>query len=120
MSLNEAVDRACAEPTYLRALSWMADWECDRAIRQALRQKETGISTAAHGLWDTCFDHCFRAVALRWVAQGKHQDMIRVGDYVTDNLDHWPEGGLVLAVTRQWIIIDGEITRRPEDVWKVE
>ncbi len=70
MNLDEAVDRACQEPTLQDALAWIADWEADRAIRQALEWQRTGISTAAHGNWDTCFKVCFGAVI------AKHADRV--------------------------------------------
>jgi hypothetical protein len=46
----------------------MADWECDRAIHQALEYQKTGVSTAGHpdAGWDTCFRHCFAALLQRW------------------------------------------------------
>lgn len=66
MKLNEAVRRACQEPTLLDALSFIAVWECQRAIEQAHAYKLTGISTAASGGWDTCFRVCFSAVMGEW------------------------------------------------------
>jgi hypothetical protein len=66
MKLTEAVERACQEPTLVDALTWIAVWECERAIEQAHAYKLTGISTAAHGGWDTCFKSCFSAVMEEW------------------------------------------------------
>jgi hypothetical protein len=63
MNIDEAVSRACREPTLVKALSFIAVWETERAIQQAMRWKETGISTASHGGgWDTCFEFCFDRV----------------------------------------------------------
>lgn len=63
MNVYEAVERACEEPSLVQALSWIADWECDRAIKQARKYFETGESTAGHGGgWDTCFEFCFKGV----------------------------------------------------------
>ena len=67
MNLKEAVSRACQEPTLEDALNWIAVWECERAISQAVEYKKTGISTAGHGKgWDTCFKICFQNVLKHW------------------------------------------------------
>lgn len=67
MNIDEAVKRALTEPTLAKALSWIAIWEAERAIKQAFRWKETGISTASHGGgWDTCFEYCFTRVLTEW------------------------------------------------------
>jgi hypothetical protein len=67
LKIDAAVARACEEPTLVDALSWIAVWESERAIRQAIEWKRTGVSTASHGGgWDTCFKHCFEAVMARW------------------------------------------------------
>jgi hypothetical protein len=70
-TLTEAVERACQEPTLLDALTWIAVWECERAIEQAYAFKLTGVSTAANGGWDTCFRSCFSAVMEAWAKKGK-------------------------------------------------
>lgn len=58
MNVEEAVKIACKEPTLVKAFSWIAVWESERAIRQALEQKRD-----ANGkMWDTCFEHCFNLV----------------------------------------------------------
>jgi len=62
VNLESAVARACEEPTLLDALTWIAIWEAERAIQQALEQQRTGISTAAAGSWDTCFRTAFQRV----------------------------------------------------------
>jgi hypothetical protein len=67
MNVEEAVARACAEPTLEEALSWIAVWEADRAIGQALRCERTGQSTAAPGqTHDTCFRVCFKRVLAQY------------------------------------------------------
>lgn len=67
MNIDEAVTRACEEPSLVKALSWIAVWENDRAVKQAFRWKETGVSTASHGGgWDTCFELCFERVMKAW------------------------------------------------------
>lgn len=63
MNVDEAVARACAESTLADALSWIAIWDTERAIKQAILWKETGVSTASHGGgWDTCFKYLFERV----------------------------------------------------------
>jgi len=37
MTFDAAVERALQEPTLVEALTWIAVWDCDRAVRQALR-----------------------------------------------------------------------------------
>lgn len=60
MNITEALDRACQEPSLLDALTWMAVWENDRAVHQALRNKESGERAPEGGLWETCFRHSFQ------------------------------------------------------------
>lgn len=62
MNLLEAVERACQEKTLSEALTWIAIWEAERAIAQALEWQRAGITTAAQGNWDLCFGVCFQAV----------------------------------------------------------
>ncbi len=67
MNIDEAVARACEEPTLTKALSWIAIWESERAIAQAIEWKRTGTSTASHGGgWDTCFEYHFERVMEAW------------------------------------------------------
>ncbi|MFI5296912.1 MAG: hypothetical protein ACHREM_02345 [Polyangiales bacterium] len=63
MNIDEAVARACKEPTLVEALTWIAVWETERVVQQALKWKETGVSTASGGAgWDTCFGRLFERV----------------------------------------------------------
>jgi hypothetical protein len=63
LNITEAVEIACREPTLVDALSWIAVWESERAIKQARKYFETGVSTASHGGgWDTCFKVCLGEV----------------------------------------------------------
>ncbi len=63
MNISEATKIACKEPTLTDALSYICVWESERAIKQAKKYFETGISTASHGGgWDTCFKVCIEAV----------------------------------------------------------
>ena len=62
MPLHEAVAKACKEPTLEAALAWIAVWETDRVVKQALRNTESNERTPEGGLYETCFGVCFRAV----------------------------------------------------------
>lgn len=67
MNIDDAVAKACEEPTLVKALSWIAVWETERVVKQAIQWKETGVSTASHGGgWDTCFETCFDRVVEVW------------------------------------------------------
>lgn len=71
MDAAQAIDRACRESTLLDALSWIAVWESERAIRQAKRFFETGERTGHNPTagWDTCFGYLFGRVMKRWGAR---------------------------------------------------
>jgi len=56
MNIDEAVARACEEPTILKALSWMAVWESERIVVQA-RGNET---------WETCCETSFEHLVNKW------------------------------------------------------
>lgn len=58
MSLKELIAEACEQPTLLKALSWIAVWENDRAVKQALRG-EIGPNGQT---WDTTFEFLFKEV----------------------------------------------------------
>lgn len=61
MNITEALERACKEPTLVKALGFMAIWESERAVKQALEWQKTGKSTASHGgSHDTCFETAFK------------------------------------------------------------
>jgi len=49
---EEAVIKACQEPTLLDALAWICVWENDRAVKQARE----------HEQWGTCFKLCLSKV----------------------------------------------------------
>lgn len=67
MNLEAAAIVACQEPTLVDAITWICNWECDRAVRQALKCEKTGKRTAAHGgKWDTCFRVCLMRVMKEW------------------------------------------------------
>ncbi len=68
MKTDEALKRACEEPTLKAALAWIAVWETERVIQQAAEFKRTGVSTASTGQgWDTCFEYLFGLVLAAYV-----------------------------------------------------
>lgn len=58
----QAVEKACLEPTLADALSWIAIWESERAIKQAKTFFETGVRTPEGYGWETCFKVLFLKV----------------------------------------------------------
>jgi hypothetical protein len=66
MNSTEAVERACQESSLVEALAWLAVWETDRVVQQAVECHLTGISTATYGAYDTCFQTLFRALITKW------------------------------------------------------
>lgn len=66
MNLQEAVERACSEPTLVDALAWIAVWEADRAVKQALRNEKTAQRGPDGRQWDTCFKLAFQWVLERY------------------------------------------------------
>lgn len=66
MNIIEAVKHACQEPTLADALAWIAVWENDRAVKQAIRNKESGERNPDGSLWDTCFRRCFEEVLAQY------------------------------------------------------
>jgi len=66
MNLEQAVERAVREPSLADALAWIAVWECDRAVQQAL-SAERGNNTAGNGgTYETAFKLCFERVTQTW------------------------------------------------------
>lgn len=59
---DEAIARACQEPTMVDALSWICVWESERVVRQAHQFFNTGIRQPDGKGWDTCFRVCIKAV----------------------------------------------------------
>ena len=62
-NLSDVVTKACEESSLVGALSFVAVWENDRAVKQALRNEPTVDGK----LWDTCFKRCFEEVFRAWV-----------------------------------------------------
>lgn len=77
MNIDEAVARACMEPTLDDAISWIAVWENERVIAQVREFDKTGVSTAAQGNWDTCFATCFKRVREHWRSRVDVDALIR-------------------------------------------
>ena len=59
MNIDKAVSVACAEPTLLDALTWIAIWECERAIKQAKNNPT----------WETCFKRALDQVLKQYQAR---------------------------------------------------
>ena len=59
MNIDDAVARACKEPTLLDAMSWICVWESERVILQASENFGSGSNAAG---WDTCFKYCLKRV----------------------------------------------------------
>jgi len=63
MTLNEAIDRACEEPTLLDAQAWIALWECERVIPNAHKFLNGESERGPNGQgWDTCFKFLIKEV----------------------------------------------------------
>ena len=62
MNLDEAVRRALEKPTLTDALTSIAVWECERAIKQS----KSGYVGPDGKQWDTCFKFCFSRVMREW------------------------------------------------------
>lgn len=63
MNFQEAVDRACEEPTLVEALSWIAIWESERVIPVAHSFLNGELEGNADGSgWTTCFKYLFNEV----------------------------------------------------------
>ncbi len=95
-NIDEAVARACRETTLLDALTWIAVWENNRAVKQA----------GENDRWETCFRANFRRV----------MEKFQPPPYV-----HIADGGLTLCGTRipdmphgdRWTSVEGGWTDRP-------
>lgn len=64
LTINQAVAKACEEPTLLDAMSWICVWESERAIKQASERYGSGVNGAG---WDTCFKVCLKLVMESYV-----------------------------------------------------
>lgn len=73
MDLNEAATTACKEKTLTDALTYIAIWESERVLKQALESHKTKVTLSSDGtrgvIWDTCFKVCFESVAKKWQAE---------------------------------------------------
>jgi hypothetical protein len=59
-NIEDAVKKACKQPTLLDALTYMAIWESGRIVEQA----KDNLAMANLGMksWDSCFNYCFKKV----------------------------------------------------------
>jgi len=63
MNWQDGVRLACREPTIIKALSYIAVWECERVIPQAHRYLNKEIPCGSDGQgWDTCFEFLIKEV----------------------------------------------------------
>lgn len=62
MTIKEAIEIACEEPTLLDALSWICIWESERVVKQAKR----GLRGPDGQGWDTCFKFCLNEVMIKY------------------------------------------------------
>ena len=63
MNFQQAIDKACEEPTLLEALSWISLWECERVIPIAHDFLNGGKRRSLDGQgWDSCFKFLIKEV----------------------------------------------------------
>jgi hypothetical protein len=61
MTIEEAVKSACGQPKLSSALAWIAIWETDRVVKQALANlSNPAVNT--NQPYDTCFEFLFEKV----------------------------------------------------------
>jgi len=70
MNFQQAIDRACEEPTLLDALSWIAVWESERVIPIAHKflSGENPRNGDGSG-WTTCFKFLIKEVTEQYPLQ---------------------------------------------------
>ncbi len=90
VSVPEAIATALKQPTLVDALSWIAIWDTERTVRQALRnvgpdnRKETGHG----GLWETTFKLLFEQVLEQWhPTVGEYQETAEHLWQLLDDID---------------------------------
>ncbi len=66
--MDDAVAQSLKEPTLAKALSLIATWDNERAVRQAMRNvgSDNRKDTSHGGLWDTTFEYLFTRVLDGW------------------------------------------------------
>ena len=69
MNIDEAIEKACKEPTLQDALTWICIWGSERALKQALTNYGSGTDGAG---WDTCFKTCLKRVTDAYEPKMKH------------------------------------------------
>lgn len=66
LSQTQVIDQAILQPTLEKALSHVAIWETDRAVREAFRRARSGERTSYGGLWEPYFETVFHQLMLRY------------------------------------------------------
>lgn len=74
MKLDQILKNALEKPTLVDALSYVAVWENDRAVHEALRNHENKVRTFEGGLWETCFKFLFGEVLKLYPQQPIEKD----------------------------------------------
>lgn len=70
MNFQEAVDKACKEPTLLDALSWICVWENERVIPIAMDAKLGKIPRGPNSQgWNSCFKFLIKEVMEQYPQQ---------------------------------------------------
>jgi len=54
MNITEAINRACEEPTLLKAQTWICIWESESVVKQSLANPQSQ--------WETYFGICLKLV----------------------------------------------------------
>lgn len=65
-NIDAAVKIALTQPSLVAALSWMAVWESERVVRQAIRNTIDDTREADGKRWDTCFEFAFNRLIEKW------------------------------------------------------
>lgn len=66
MNIEEIISNALEEDSLAGALSYAAVIETSRAVKEAIRNKESGEMTSQGGLYDTCFLFLFKMILDKW------------------------------------------------------
>jgi len=93
--VDNVLERALTKPTLASALSYVADWDNERAVRQALRNvgPDNRGETGDGGLWNTTFEHLFTRV-----------------------LDAWPELSVAKLTLRERTSVAGSLWQLLDDI----
>ena len=81
MNISEAVEKACQEPTLLKALTWICVWESERIVKQA---KKELVDIEGKG-WDTCFEVCLGIIIKTYEPTVEMLKIIAVNEWPKDS-----------------------------------